>query len=172
VRLRLTFQVPEITTYRLAVEACHARQTLANDIVEALGRLDRNGDGKVSSDEYRDAGAIISAATRLFEKLDPNDDGCLTADELETARTLPRNAAEALRLGRATAEAKTFRIKPFDKDADGTLDMDERKALTMAFVDASLRAAQDAAFYALVAESLSAARDLVAAKFTEVEIAP
>ncbi|MGD0093126.1 MAG: hypothetical protein ABSE73_24705, partial [Planctomycetota bacterium] len=112
--VRLEFMVPEIQTYRLAAEVSRARQALANDVVALLGRLDRNGDGKLTDDEYRDAGALLSATTSLFAPLDSTGDGYLTAEKLEAVRNLPENAAAALRLGRVAASAKDFRIKPFD----------------------------------------------------------
>ena len=170
--VRLDFMVPEIQTYRVAAEVSRARQALANDVVAALGRLDRNGDGKLTDDEYRDAGALASATTGLFAPLDANGDGYLTAEELEAGRNLPENAAAALRMGRLAASTKDFRIKPFDANGDGSLGVDERKAMTMSFVDASVRAARDASFYATVAESLAAARSLIAAKYADVEVAP
>jgi hypothetical protein len=170
--IRLDFMVPEIRTCRLAAEVSRVRQALADDVVAMLGRLDRNGDGKLAGDEYRDAGALANATAALFSPLDSDGDGYLTAEELVGARNLPESAPAALRAGQMTVQAKDFRIKPFDKDGNGSLGMDERKAMTMSYVDASLRAAQDAAFYTNVADSLAAARNVVASKFADVEVAP
>jgi Ca2+-binding EF-hand superfamily protein len=44
------------------------------------GRMDSNGDGKVSKEEF------INAPTMLFDKFDANKDGVLDATELEAAR--------------------------------------------------------------------------------------
>lgn len=44
------------------------------------GRIDSNGDGKVSKEEF------VNAPTLLFDKFDANKDGVLDAKELEAAR--------------------------------------------------------------------------------------
>jgi len=170
--VKLDFMVPEIRTFRLAAEVSRLRQALADDVVALFGRLGRTGDGRLTGDEYRAAGALVSATAGLFTSLDSDGDGYLTAEELEWVRNLPENAAAALRSGRLAVQAKDFRIKPFDKDGRGALGMDERKAMTMSFVDASVRAAHDAAFYTTVADSLAAARNIIANKFADVEVAP
>lgn len=51
------------------------------------GRIDSNGDGKLSKEEF------MNAPTMLFDKFDVNKDGVLDATELEAARS----AAERLR---------------------------------------------------------------------------
>jgi len=170
--IKLDFQVPEIETYRVAMAVCRVREALANDVVETLPRLDRNGDGRLTENEYRDAGAILTATSRLFQKLDANDDGILNEAEIEAARELPRNATAAIRTGRPTAESAGFKIKPYDADSDGVLDVNERKALTMAYVDVALRAGQEAAFYQRVIEALATAREVVAGKFADIEVTP
>jgi Ca2+-binding EF-hand superfamily protein len=45
------------------------------------GRIDSNGDGKISKEEF------VNAPTMLFDKFDANKDGVLDATELEAART-------------------------------------------------------------------------------------
>ena len=44
------------------------------------GRIDSNGDGKISKEEF------VNAPTMLFDKFDANKDGVLDATELEAAR--------------------------------------------------------------------------------------
>jgi hypothetical protein len=44
------------------------------------GRIDSNGDGKISKDEF------INAPTMVFDKFDTDKDGVLAANELEAAR--------------------------------------------------------------------------------------
>jgi Ca2+-binding EF-hand superfamily protein len=44
------------------------------------GRMDSNGDGKISKEEF------VNAPTMLFDKFDANKDGVLDATELEAAR--------------------------------------------------------------------------------------
>jgi hypothetical protein len=89
---------------------------------------------------------------------------------------LPPTAAAALRAGRAATvadvSARSLRIGAFDKNGDGELDVDERKALTTRYVDASVRDAQEAVFYTMVSDGLSAARETVAGRFTNVEVTP
>lgn len=170
--IQLDFQVPEIDSYRAAAEACKAREALANEIVARLPRLNSNADSQLVGDDYRAAAALLAGSARLFQKLDSNGDGFLTAAKLSAARELPENAAAALRDGRAETSVANYRIKPFDANSDGILDVAERKALTMAFVECAMKAANDAAFYTRVADMLAASRQPVANKFADVEIVP
>ena len=170
--IRLDFQVPEIETYRLAVEASRAREALANDILETLPRLARNASGKLTDDDYRDAGAILNASSRLFQKLDYPEEGYLSEAKLETARDLPANAHALLRAGRPATEANGYRIPFYDAKGEGVLDVPERKAMAMAFVEIALRSAEEAVFYKNVADTLAALRQTAAARFADIEIEP
>ena len=172
IHIKLEFQVPEISTYRYAAETCLIRERLANDVVERLSHLDRNQDGVLSSDEYRAAGAILISCANLLKKMDGNENGYLTESDISVARTVPRNASAAEEDGSHAAEASGYRIKPYDMDNNGELDVNERKALAMAFVDVSVRAGQDAAFYTRMADSLVTARAAAAQKYADIEIAP
>jgi len=171
-RLKLNFQIVEIETYRTLADTDRALQGVANEIAQGLSGLDRDGDGKLSADEYRDAGAVVVSTLRLFQNIDANADGMITEEELDSARRVPPNIAAAIRMGRDGASVANFKIKPFDADGNGVLDVDERKALTTAFVELAVRLGHDADFYKSIADSLSKAREIVAAKFADVEVAP
>jgi Ca2+-binding EF-hand superfamily protein len=171
-RMKLDFQVLEIDTFRAISETQRAMQGLANDIAKNLTSLDRDGDGKLKDDEYREAGAIVVATRRMFSSIDANSDGFISEEELDLARKLPPNMSAAIRAGKPGAAAANFKIKPFDKDGDGVLDVDERKALASAFVDLSVKLGQEADFYKAVSDNLAKAREIVAGKFAEVEVGP
>jgi hypothetical protein len=169
-RVKLDFQVLEIDTYRQAAEVSKRMETLANEIVDTLPKLDRDGDGKLTVEEYREAGAILSATSKLFQGLDGHADGSISESDIENARTIPASASAASKAGRAAAEATGFKIKTYDADSDGILDVTERKALTMAYVDAALRWGQEAGFYTRLADNLAVARQVVAAKFASIDV--
>jgi len=173
VRMMLDFLVPEVETYRATSDVYRFHQALCNDIVEALSKLDRDGDGRLTVDEYRDVAAILASTIRLFQNFDKNNDGMLSEGEVEGMQNIPANAAAAIRLGRPSdSVAETIKIKAWDTDGNGELDVTERKALSMSFVNQSLRAGENAAFYKNVADKLASARDVVAAKFAGLEILP
>jgi hypothetical protein len=170
--LKLDFLVPEIETYRLAAEVCRARAALAGDILAQLSRLAGNAQGALTDEAYMSAGAIWLGCSGLFQNLDYPEDGYLTEAKLEAARDLPRNARAALGAGRSGAEASGFRIQPYDVKGAGTLDVEARKAMTMAYVEIALRSAAEAEFYKNAADLLAALRQSAAARFSDVEIAP
>jgi hypothetical protein len=172
VHLQLDFQVPEIDTYRAAVKVCRARAAMVQDIIDALGKLDVSAESKFKDEEYRNVGALLNACSRLWTKLDEDEDGVLAPAELEAAAAFPKTVKAAVRQGRVGVEAASYRIKPYDADADGALDIAERKGLMMALVEAALRASQDAAFYQRVVDALVLARKPVAAKFADIELLP
>lgn len=172
VRIKLDFQVPEIETCRHAVDVCRQRKALADDIVETLSRLDRNNDGKLTADEYQDALAILIGAAKLFQKIDANEDGLLSEAEIEAARQIPKDSFESLQKGRPASRLPGARLKPYDANDDGILDAEERKVLSMAFVDIALKAEMDAEFYRHLADSLTVARDIMAAKYASLVLAP
>jgi len=172
VRMRLDFQVPEIETLRAIVDTLNLQQYLATDVAQTLSMLDKDGDGKLAGEEYRDAGAITATCGRLLVKLDANGDDFINEEEIVLGRRIPASASNAVRSGRDVASVAGYRIKIFDADTNGVLDVNERKAMGMAFVDLSIRFGQDAAFYKLAQESLAHAREPVAAKFADIEIAP
>lgn len=171
-KIKLDFQVPEIETYRFASETCALQATLAKGVADFFSRLDRDGDGKLTEDDYRDAGAVSIGAARVLLPVDANGDGQLTEAELESAQKLPRNAATAMRQGKPATEVAAYKIKTFDKDANGELSVDEYKAMVMAYVEASVRLESDAAFYRQLADSLSQARVVSAARYAELDVTP
>lgn len=75
-----------------------------------LQRMDRNGDGKVSSGEHADA------AKAAFDALDANRDYRVDAAEMDAANG---NQPVAHRL------SGDERLKPLDRDGDGELSPDE-----------------------------------------------
>ncbi|HEY3325521.1 MAG TPA: hypothetical protein VGP72_34030 [Planctomycetota bacterium] len=170
--IKLDFTVPEIDAYRLAIEACHHVQGAAAAIAESLSSLDRDGDGKLAGEEYKDAAAVVAATLPMFQKLDSGENGYLTEESLYGAKNAPATLTAAMRAGRPLASAAGYRIKPFDKTGKGELDIDERKAMSMAFVELSVRMAKDAEFYKVVMDNLISARAPVAERFADVEVAP
>jgi Ca2+-binding EF-hand superfamily protein len=171
-RIRLDFQVPEIESYRRATDAARHLETLANDVLATLPRLDRDGDGRLALDEYREATAMVVGSTRIFGSLDGRGDGLITDTDLEAVKNSASTAAAATKSGKTTAEAAGYKLKTYDGDSDGVLDVEERKALTMAFVEAALRWKNEAEFYSKMADGLLIARQVVAAKFADVEVNP
>ena len=47
-----------------------------------MKRIDKNGDGKISKDEF------IAVQTERFNKMDKNNDGFLSKDEMRAAREM------------------------------------------------------------------------------------
>lgn len=172
IRVKLDFQVPEIETCRRAADVCKLRKALADDIVESLSQLDRNNDGRLTTDEYVDACAIVIASARLFQQLDSNDDGQLSEAEIENGKLIPKDAAEARVQGHAAALVPNTHVKAFDTNNDGILDAEERKTLSMAFVEISIRAQKESDFYRRLADSLTVSREIVATKFADMVISP
>lgn len=171
-KIKLDFQVPEIDAYRYAAEACTTQATLAKGVADYFSRLDRDGDGKLTEDDYRDAGAVTVGASKVLLPMDANGDGYLSEDEILATEKLPRNAATALRQGKNSIQVANYRMKTFDKDANGELSVDEYKAMVMTYIEASVRLETDAAFYKQVADNLALARTVSAARYAELDVTP
>jgi Ca2+-binding EF-hand superfamily protein len=171
-KIKLDFQVPEIDAYRYASQACTLQATLAKGMADFFSRLDRDGDGKLTEEDYRDAGAANVGAVKVLLPLDANGDGQLTEIELDNAQKIPRNAATAMRQGKSATEIPAYKIKTFDKDANGELSVDEYKAMVMTYVEASVRLESDAAFYKQLADSIAQARVVFAARYAELDVTP
>ena len=170
--LRLEFQVPEIDSYKKLIEVFKIRATLAENIVTTLTKLDRDADGKLSGDEYRDAALLYLATQRLFHSIDNDDDGYFSASEIEAAKTLPADGIAAITAGSATKEANSgvYKIKDFDINGDGVLSVSERKAMSSAYLDVGLKARQEAENYQKLVDDLLTLRQATAAKFANVTV--
>jgi|ERR1043165_2085356 Ca2+-binding EF-hand superfamily protein len=171
ISMKLDFQLPEMEAYRRLVEVYQKRAALASDVVETLTRLDRDSDGKLAGEEYRDAAYIFNATQRLFLAVDNDGDGYISSNEIDAAKVLPADAAAALAAGaKEAATTDTFLIKGFDADKNGVLRIEERKALSSAYLDIALKSTQEAANYQRLHDDLSAARQVAAAKFENLTI--
>ncbi len=100
----------------------------ASVAVEYIRTHDRNGDGKVSMDEYQDWGAVRAHAPHLeagaragfFEK-DANRDGYLDKDEIKA--DLARHRAEIAAMQSSMRRPISIDVKPLDYDALGRAGM-------------------------------------------------
>ena len=173
IKLKLEFQVPEIEMYRRIIGLYKTRAALAASVVDALTKLDRDNDGKLTADEYRDAAYIFIATQRLFLSVDNDGDGFITLAEIEAAKALPVDAAAALVAGSNSKDATSssaLLIKGFDADKDGVLTIAERKALSSAYLEIELKARQEADAYQKLFDDLLTARQVMATKFENLTI--
>jgi len=79
------------------------------DIGQMLQNADENGDGRIARAEY------VDSRRKLFERLDRNGDGYLSADD--APRRLAARRGDSGRLGQAVAI--------LDKNGDGRISRDE-----------------------------------------------
>ncbi len=173
IKLKLEFQVPEIDMYRRLIAVYKTRAALASSVVEALTKLDRDNDGKLTADEYRDAAYIYLATQRLFTSVDNDGDGYISFGEVEAAKSLPVDAAAAMTTGSASKDANNSSalvIKGFDADKDGVLTIAERKALSSAYLEIELKSLQEADAYQKLFDDLSTARQSTATKFENLTV--
>ncbi|MBB1088776.1 EF-hand domain-containing protein [Lysobacter sp. SG-8] len=108
-RTRLLLATPFLL---LAVCAAQAQVQATSDYLQ---RMDTDGDGRVSLEEYQ---AWMSYA---FERMDANGDGTLTPDELPGGRGKPVSLVE-----HRAKLARTFNRQ--DQDRNGYLDARELSA--------------------------------------------
>jgi Ca2+-binding EF-hand superfamily protein len=87
-------------------------------VADKFAAMDTNHDGKVSPDEYA-VGARI-----MFDKLDANKDGQVTAAEMEAGRP-----------GKAKGMSTADKIKMVDTNGDGAVSADEHAAGAKAMFD-------------------------------------
>jgi hypothetical protein len=172
VRVKLDFVVLEIDHFRRIADIYRLQEQLATDVVTALPKLDRDGDGKLTDDEYRDAAAIVSAASRLFVNLDVNEDGFVSESESDAAKGTPSTAIDAIQAGRISVDTPGYKIKNYDTDGDGALSVQERKELGNAFLAVAIQAGRDAIFYRTLTDALSISRQIAATKFENIEVVP
>jgi len=171
ITMKLDFTLPEMEMYTRLIDAYQKRAALAANVVETLTRFDRDSDGKLTGEEYRDAAYIFNATQRLFTAIDNDNDGYFSIAEIDAARALPANGPAAQAAGaKEAANNDTFIIKGFDANKDGVLNIEERKALSSAYLDISLKATHDAAAYQKLHDDLAAARAVAAAKFENLTI--
>ncbi|CAK7261099.1 MULTISPECIES: EF-hand domain-containing protein [unclassified Shinella] len=93
----------------------------AQTVSPILQRLDANNDGAVSRDE------IVAARAKLFARLDVNSDGVIDQDETEMLRDAIMDRATAMqaRLGN--------QMRRLDTSGDGKVSRDEFRARTLFF---------------------------------------
>lgn len=86
-------------------------------------RLDSDGDGQVSRDEFRPPSR--RGGPSMFERADGNGDGAVTRDELQTAIDAGRNEQE---------QKREYRLQMFDSmDADGNGVVEQSEAQDYVF---------------------------------------
>ncbi len=102
------------------------RGASADDTVQTLMALDRNGDGKISKDE------LPERMQGMLERGDENKDGVLNADEVrKLAASQAPSAGQAGRGGRGPEGAEFAMMRmdrvlaAVDSDADGTISSEE-----------------------------------------------
>jgi hypothetical protein len=82
--------------------------------------MDRNGDGKISADEH------AAAAKKMFQMMDANQDGKVTASEMDAAHERitgkPKSAAKGQEM------SASDKIKVVDTNHDGVLSVEEHEA--------------------------------------------
>lgn len=117
-----------LAPFPLSALAADAADEHATTVQRILARMDRNNDGRVDFEEYR------NAMTRRFHAVDKNADGALEASELPEewvvvdASDIP---AGGLDLEAFSGHMRTS-FASFDADADGRLDNTELTTLAKA----------------------------------------
>lgn len=105
-----------------------AKESVEVTSKQILARMDRNGDGKVSEEEFR------NAMMRRFASADANRDGVLSNDEVPTHSVVVQNSENGggqVKLEDYSASLKTV-FDQNDADRDGQLAGDEIEKLAQA----------------------------------------
>lgn len=96
---------------------------------DTFSKLDKSKDGKISSQEYKDA------AARTFDKLDKNSDGILSREEImsnkkidgeKMIKTIDPGSEEKI-VKKMYLQAAEKEFKSLDKNKDGYIDIKEWK---------------------------------------------
>jgi Ca2+-binding EF-hand superfamily protein len=86
-------------------------------------RMDTNGDGKISRDEWK-------RPADMFDKLDTNHDGYITRDEMRAGRRFDINQMDTNHDGKISKDEWKGRSQMFDRldtNHDGFITQDEMK---------------------------------------------
>jgi len=170
VRVRVTFNVPELDLYQAAAKVCRDRQTFCEAVLDYLSRLDPSNSGKFVEDDYKTAGALLMDASKFLRSLD--NGGNLMIGTLTELDDIPLDPAAIVKGNLRIAKSKHFIINSFDENRDGVLDGPERKKMSLAFSTMARQYAQDAAFYQAVADGLTNRAKVVSARMESVELTP
>lgn len=116
----------------LAVTAAHGqskeKQSVGVTSESIVARMDRNGDGKISQEEFR------NAMMRRFSAADANGDGELKGDEIPTHSVVVQKSE--VKVGDVKRDDYSAALEPvfndFDTDHDGVLAGGEIEALAKA----------------------------------------
>lgn len=125
-------QIDEFRALNLQMREALGNGGDADALRQRLARLDKNGDGKVEKSEFK-------GTPELFDRLDRNNDGVLTAEDrpggapdAPSANTLPTALRRLDKNGNGKIERKEFPGRPaafsrLDKNDDGSLSPQELK---------------------------------------------
>lgn len=117
-----------ITLFGMAHAHAQARQSVDVTRESIVQRMDRSGDGRIDTEEFR------NAMMRVYSAADGDDDGMLSGKEIPAhslvAETSKTTADEVKRGDYSAALQRVF--DRFDTDHDGSLAGDEIEAFAQA----------------------------------------
>ncbi|MCX7804428.1 MAG: hypothetical protein N3A38_04475 [Planctomycetota bacterium] len=153
-RVSVNLNVPELALYRSGIRALRHQSAVCAAATAFLAELDKDGDEKLTGEEYKRALALYKLASRALQPLDRNGDGIVSDREIEALLAVPRNVKEAVEKALEAGRIENVRIPVYDRDRDGTLDLSEAKDFAMGFASAAIAADSDRAFYATVVDAI------------------